>query len=343
MSLNRAAYLLAARKTPLEVQQAPYPSPDPGTIVVRNHAVAINPIDWKLQKFEILPLKYPFILGEDVAGEVIAIGSGVTNFTLGQRVIGHCKNLANGDSRYSGFQDFTVLSATLTAPLPPSISYEKAVVLPVSVSTAAAGLFQEDYLNLPHPSLAPQPSGQTILIWGGSSSVGISAVQLAHAAGVEVITTASPHNHALLRSLGVSQIYDHRSPTVIDDIVAALENKHVVGAYDCISSDQTRRACAEILERSKAARKVLVYTNDVVTPEGLPSSVTTKGIFCLTVENNEVGPAVWADYLPKALECGQFKPMPEPLVVGTGLEHIQTAVERNMAGLSAAKAVVKLV
>lgn len=89
MSLNRAAYLLAARKTPLEVQQAPYPSPDPGTIVVRNHAVAINPIDWKLQKFEILPLKYPFILGVDVAGEVIAIGSGVTNFTLGQRVIGY--------------------------------------------------------------------------------------------------------------------------------------------------------------------------------------------------------------------------------------------------------------
>ncbi|OGM40596.1 putative MFS transporter [Aspergillus bombycis] len=333
MSLNRAAYLLAARKTPLEVREAPYPSPDPGTIVVRNHAVAINPIDWKLQNFEILPLKYPFILGVDVAGEVIAVGSGVTNFTLGQRVIGcvvpnplessynqtnkhcrHCKNLANGDNRYSGFQDFTVLSATLAAPLPPSISYEKAVVLPVS----------------------------TILIWGGSSSVGISAVQLAHAAGVEVITTASPHNHALLRDLGVSQIYDHRSPTVVDDIVAALENKHVVGAYDCISEDQTQRACAEILERSKAARKVLVYTNDVVTPEGLPSSVTVRGIFCLTVENNEVGPAVWANYLPKALECGHFKPMPEPLVVGTGLEHIQTAIERNLAGLSAAKAVVKL-
>ncbi|KAB8220796.1 chaperonin 10-like protein [Aspergillus novoparasiticus] len=343
MSSNRAAYLLEAHKTPLEIQQAPYPTPDPGTIVVRNHAVAINPVDWKLQKFEIFPLKYPFILGEDVAGEVIAIGDGVTNFTLGQRVIGHCKNFTTGDNRYSGFQDFTILSATLTASLPPSISYEKAVVLPVSISTAAAGLFQKDYLNLPHPSLSSQPTGQTILIWGGSSSVGLSAVQLAHAAGVEVITTASQHNHGLLKSLGVSEVYDYRSPTVVDDIVTALENKHVVGAYDCISEEQTQRACAEILERSNAARKVLVYTNDVLTPEGLPASVTAKGIFCLTVEDNEVGPAVWVEYLPKALECGQFKPLPEPLVIGTGLECIQMAIERNMAGLSAAKAVVRLV
>ncbi|KAE8163978.1 chaperonin 10-like protein [Aspergillus tamarii] len=343
MSLNRAAYLVAARKAPLEVQQAPYPSPDPGTIVVRNHAVAINPVDWKLQNFEIFPLKYPFILGEDVAGEIIAIGSGVTNFTIGQRVIGHCKNFTAGDNRYSGFQNFTVLSATLTAPLPPLISYEEAVVLPVSVSTAAAGLFQKDYLNLPHPSLSPQPLGQTVLIWGGSSSVGISAVQLAHAAGVEVIATASPHNHALLKNLGVSQVFDHRSPNVVDDIVAALENKQVVGAYDCISENQTQRACAEILERSKAACKILVYTNDVSTPQELPSSVTSKGIFCLTVENNEVGPAVWTEYLPQALECGQFKPLPEPLVVGTGLEFVQMAMERNMAGMSALKAVVKLV
>ncbi|GMF72164.1 unnamed protein product [Aspergillus oryzae] len=333
MSSNRAAYLLEAHKTPLEIQQAPYPTPDPGTIVVRNHAVAINPVDWKLQKFEIFPINV-------LSGALSQIQSSLNQINKHRR---HCKNFTAGDNRYSGFQNFTVLSATLTAPLPPSISYEKAVVLPVSVSTAAAGLFQKDHLNLPHPSLSPQPTGQTILIWGGSSSVGLSAVQLAHAAGVEVITTASQHNHALLKSLGVLKVYDYRSPTVVDDIVAALENKHVVGAYDCISEDKTQRACAEILERSNAARKVLVYTNDVLTPEGLPASVTAKGIFCLTVEDNEVGPAVWVEYLPKALEYGRFKPLPEPLVVGTGLECVQMGIERSMAGLSATKAVVRLV
>jgi len=88
MPTNHAAYLVEAEKNPLEVGEAPYPSPDPGTVVIKNHAVAINPVDWKLQDHADIPLKYPFILGEDAAGEVVEVGSGVTNVTKGQRVIG---------------------------------------------------------------------------------------------------------------------------------------------------------------------------------------------------------------------------------------------------------------
>lgn len=87
MPTNHAAYLVEAKKTPLEIREAPYPSPDPGTIVIKNYAVAINPVDWKMQAYAVYPVKYPCILGEDVAGEVVEVGSGVTNFSKGQRVI----------------------------------------------------------------------------------------------------------------------------------------------------------------------------------------------------------------------------------------------------------------
>ena len=88
MPTNHAIYLVEAEKTPLEVGEAPYPSPDPGTVIIKNHAVAINPVDWKLQAHADIPLKYPFILGQDTASEVVEVGIGVSNVTKGQRVIG---------------------------------------------------------------------------------------------------------------------------------------------------------------------------------------------------------------------------------------------------------------
>lgn len=229
----------------------------------------------------------------------------------------------------------------LTAPLPSSISYEQGVVLPLAISSAAAGLFQKDFFNLPHPSESPKPTGKTLLVWGGSSSVGTAVIQLARASGVEVITTASSRNHDLVKNLGASQVFDHTSPNVVDDIIAALKGKEIVGAYDAISEGKTQRACAEILDKANAPSKFLAV---VLGPKkGLPSAVTAKSLFAGTISENEVGPAVWTDYLPHALESGHLKPAPPPVVVGTGLEHIQEALEKNKAGLSASKAVVKLV
>ena len=213
-------------------------------------------------------------------------------------------------------------------------------MLPLAISTAAAGLYQKDNLNLPYPSMSAKPSGDIILIWGGSSCVGTAAVQLARASGLEVISTASSHNHDLVKSLGASQVFDHRSPSVVDDIVAALKGKRIVGAYDSISEEKTQKACADILLKSNVENKYIA----VVLPatQGLASEVTLKSVYAVTILKNEVGPAVWQQYLPKALESGHFKPAPQPLIVGTGLEYIQEAMEKNKAGLSAAKAVVKL-
>jgi NADPH:quinone reductase-like Zn-dependent oxidoreductase len=72
------------------------------------------------------------------------------------------------------------------------------------MSTAACGLFQEDHLALQRSSALPKPTSKTLLVWGGSTSVGSNAIQLAVAAGYEVFTTASPKNFDYVKKLGAA-------------------------------------------------------------------------------------------------------------------------------------------
>lgn len=100
-------------------------------------------------------------------------------------------------------------------------------------------------LKLALPSLNPEPTGKKVLIWGGSSSVGSSAIQLAAAAGYEVLTTASPVNHEYVKNLGASHVFDHRDPHVVEKIKSIVKTGDAI--LDCISTEDTQVKCGEIL------------------------------------------------------------------------------------------------
>ena len=85
---NKAAWLTSAKAKPLTVKEAPYPAPEAGEIVVKNAAVAINPVDVKIQDWDLFNIKYPNIIGSEIAGEVVAVKEGVEGFKVGMRVIG---------------------------------------------------------------------------------------------------------------------------------------------------------------------------------------------------------------------------------------------------------------
>jgi len=123
-----------------------------------------------------------------------------------------------------------VVLERMAAPIPHNLPFTHAAVLPLALSTAACGLFQTDQLGLSHPTASPAPKGQTVLVWGGSTSVGSNAIQLAAAAGYDIITTASPHNADYVRGPGAREVFDYRSPDVITDIVAALHGRRLAGA-----------------------------------------------------------------------------------------------------------------
>lgn len=213
-SQQRAAFLDGPSK-PLRIDHAEIPKPGSNEILVQNKAIAINPVDWKIQDYGIFIQNWPSIIGEDIAGQIAAVGDGVKRFTVGQRVLGHCLSLSNGDIRQGAFQEYSIISQDAASALPDNMSFEQASVLPLSISTAAAGLFQKSFLGLPYPTTSAKPGEQSLLIWGGSSSVGLSAIQLGVAAGLKVVTTCSSHNSKLCESLG-AKTFDYNSPSEFD-------------------------------------------------------------------------------------------------------------------------------
>ncbi|KAL4790592.1 chaperonin 10-like protein [Aspergillus venezuelensis] len=332
---NTAAWLLEPRAHPLTVKEAPLWKPAPTEILIRNRAVAINPVDGSIQSTAWWPLNYPTILGHDVAGEVFAIGSEVKRFKVGDRVLGHAVGMVSKRLEDTAFQQYTLVAQNLAAGIPGDLKYEEAVVLPLGVSTAACGLFQEDFLNLSYPtSPRAKSTGKTILVWGGASSVGSNAIQLAVAAGYDVVATASAKNFSYVRSLGASQVFDYDSPSVIEDLVSALKDKTLAGGIDCIGPEATT-STIEVVKRSRGRKFVAIakgtYEDDIVQ---------SKVIIATTLKDNAIGKAIYEDFLPKALEEGMYAAKPEPLVVGKGLEKVQEGIEVINGGVSARKVVV---
>lgn len=343
---NKAAFI-TGQNIPIEIRPTPYTKPTEHELLIRTHAVAINPIDMAFQTMGTLfPwVNYPIIAGCDVAGEVIEVGASVTRFKPGDRVLG----LVSGTSRQpetrpaeAGFQLYTIVKEVVAAPIPDRLSFIQASVIPLGLSTVASGMFQKDFLALRHPTWPLTPvtgEKEVLLIWGGSTSLGCNAIQLAVAAGYEVATTCSPRNYELVKKLGASQVFDYRSATITEDLVKAFEGRTTAGAL-AINAGSVE-VCAEVMARTKG--KKFVASAMILQPgQEQIGDVECKFIWGSSLENNEVGPAIYKDYLPHALEAGSFVPAPEAKVVGKGLEACQDALDIMKEGVSATKLVVDL-
>lgn len=342
---NQAAWLTAAKTKPLKVDSAPYPRPAADEVIIKNAAVAINPVDWKVQDYAFGNFvgDYPAIMGADVSGEIVEVGSSVTGLALGQRVIAHAHAHTTHENKHAGFQLYIAVPSISVAPLPSSISFAQGSVLPLAVSTAAAGLYMPGLLELPLPSVTSASSDKTktLLIWGGASSVGSATIQLACASGLTVIVTASSRNFEFVKSLGAAQVFDYSKANVVEDIVGALKGTQFVGAYDAIASPETVKTCAEVV---KAVRGGGLVAAVLPPPRELPDGIEAKSFLALDIFHQypDVGKAVWAGFVPEALKNGRLQPKPDPLVVGKGLDKIQDGLDKLKAGVSAKKVVVEL-
>lgn len=115
---NFAAWLMKKQETVHIVRNAPYNKPEADEIVIQTKAVAINPVDLAIQKTGIIIDTYPAILGCDVAGVVEEVGSSIKDFKSGDRVIGLTQPTPGGIYKYSGFQQYVVLTSPKSPTLP---------------------------------------------------------------------------------------------------------------------------------------------------------------------------------------------------------------------------------
>ena len=331
----------------MTVGAAVYPRPAPNEVVVRVRAVAVNPVD-NLPGYlypVILPwLRFPAVIGSDVAGVIVDVGHDVTRLRPGDRVLGHALGLERGHANPAegAFQHYVVLRQNMLAPIPDTLSFREAAVLPLGVSTAASGLFQEDHLGLALPADPVTERGEAVLVWGGSTSVGSNAIQLARNAGYHIVATASAHNFDYVRSLGAAAVADYRSRAVIDDVVEKLGG-HVLAGVFAIGAGSVPPAIA-IANRIPGTRRIATVDLGPGTMlrrwTARLRRVRLTAVRGTSLKDSAIGAAIYGDFLSAALASGRYLAAPDATVVGHGLDHIPDALRRLRDGVSAAKLVV---
>ena len=194
----------------LRMAEVDKPAPDTDEVLVRVVAASVNAADWHVLRGKplfsratlgLLRPKHQ-ILGVDIAGEVEAVGAGVTRFKPGDQVYA---NLL--DHGYGGFAEYVSVPVDVMALKPANLSFEEAAAVPMAAVTALQGLGH-------HGPLQPT---QKVLINGASGGVGSFAVQLAKASGAEVTAVTSTRNLELVASLGADHVLDYTTTDVVGD------------------------------------------------------------------------------------------------------------------------------
>lgn len=333
MPTNRSAVVDSAN-APLRIAESDIPTPGADDIIVRNYAVAVNTVD-PAQQGGFKVEKWPIVPGNDLAGEVHAIGSNVTRFKPGDRVIGHSWQFLTNDPADGAFSLYCRIPAGNAAILPENFTYTQGVVLPLAIDTAAAGFYKKDYMGLDFPSLDSKPNskGEVVVVYGGSSSVGCAAIQLAANAGYRVIATASAANLDLCREAGASDVFDYKSPTIAEDIAAAVGKDRFKGLYNAIGVPESFDIVTPIMKKLGGG-----FLANTKPPGKLPESINVK--FVLGIGDS--GFPVWKDFITEALVQGKLKCLPKARVVGKGLESLEKAFEIRNGTVTAEKVVVEL-
>ncbi|MEQ1066591.1 NADP-dependent oxidoreductase [Acinetobacter sp. XH1741] len=194
----KAAYITRYGKIDdVQINEQPKPSLTENAVLVKVHAASINPLDLRVLEGEfkaILPVSFPFILGNDFAGTVVEVGPNVTQFKVGDEV--YAKTDLNG-----AFAEYTVVQQSSLALKPQNISMEQAAALPLVALTSWQALVE----------IAKVKAGQKVLIHAGSGGVGSIAIQLAKSLGATVATTTSDKNSGWVKELGADIIIDYKT------------------------------------------------------------------------------------------------------------------------------------
>jgi NADPH:quinone reductase-like Zn-dependent oxidoreductase len=217
----------------LELVEIPAPEiRNENEVLIRVKAASVNPLDMKirmgyLQKMR--PVDLPYTPGLDAAGVVLAVGTAVSRFKVGDEVM--------AASMGGAYADQIVVKEDNVSVKPENISFAEAASLVVNIGTSASILFAEGHLQ----------KGQKVLIQGAAGSVGATMVQLAKNSGLYVIATASGKGIDLVKSLGADEIIDYKS----QDLTKLVKDVDVVA--DCAGGESQ----AKLFEVIKSGGKLL--------------------------------------------------------------------------------------
>jgi NADPH2:quinone reductase len=194
------------------LEEVATPRPAPGQVLVRMHAIGVNPVETYIRAgtYARLPA-LPYTPGNDGAGVVEQIGDSVTEFKPGDHVY-------TAGSLSGTYAEFALCRTDQVHRLPENTSFAQGAAMGTPYATAYRGLFQR----------AEAKPGETVLVHGASGGVGTAAVQLARARGLRVLGTAgSDEGRKLVRDQGAHEVFDHRAPDHFEQIMNATNERGV--------------------------------------------------------------------------------------------------------------------
>jgi len=291
----------------LVYEDAPKPEPGEGEVLIRVHAAAINPIDWKIRSgFVKKDLPMPFILGWDASGEVVASGMGVTEFKPGDAVYTMLGMKAGA------YAEYVTAPASLIALKPQSVDHIHAAAVPLVSLTAWQALFD----------LAGLQQGQRLLLHRAAGGLGSMAVQLAKAKGAYVIGTASSRNADFLRQLGVDEVIDYQS-TRFEDVVSDVD---VV--FDTIGGDTQERSFGVLKKGGFLVSAVSPPSEEMTAAHGV------RGAKVFAKPN-----AARLEEVAALIDAGLVKPIVEKVLP---LEEVRFGHELSQSGHTRGKIVLQV-
>jgi alcohol dehydrogenase len=244
----RALTLVADRRVEL-LDVADPPAPGAGDVQLRIKAIGLNHLDvWGWRGMAFAKRKLPLVVGVEAAGEIAAVGAGVTNFKPGDKVVGyggltcgHCKacregrdNLCENVAGVMGFhvdgfaRDLLNMPARLVIPVPDNVSFRDAACAPIAFGTKQHKLFDNARLE----------SGETILVQAGGSGIGSSAIKMAKQIGATVITTVGDDEKAAkAKALGADHVINYRKDRFATIVRRLTGKKGVDVAFEHVGPD----------------------------------------------------------------------------------------------------------
>ncbi|MET9672015.1 NADP-dependent oxidoreductase [Streptomyces sp. NPDC006482] len=244
------------------------PEPGPGEVRVKVAAVGVNPVDWKRRYGWVeafYPTTFPAVPGLEFAGTVDALGEGVTDLAVGDEVLGWTKTGAYAEYALAG----------IVAPKPAGLSWEAAASLPIAGETARRVL-----------DLIGVREGETLFLHGAAGVVGSVAVQLAVAAGITVVGSASESNHAYLRELGAIPVaygdgladrVRAAAPDGVDAVFDAAGHGVLPVAIELLGGEGTaRKERIVTIAATDAAEHGIVFSGGSGDPDAVRAGLTAQ-------------------------------------------------------------------
>jgi NADPH2:quinone reductase len=276
----------------MKLEETPDPHPGPGQVLVRVKAAGVNPVDAYIRtgSYALKP-SLPYTPGMDAAGVVEALGPGVSNRNVGERVY-------VGGTLSGAYAALALCEAWQVHSLPERLSFAQGAAVNVPYATAYRALFRR----------AQAQPGETVLVHGGSGGVGIASVQMARAVGMVVIGTAgTEEGRRLVREQGAHHVLDHRAPGYLEELMKITNRRGVDIVLEMLANMNLGKDLTILAPRGRVAVIGSRGTVEINPRDTMSRDASILGLTLLNASREELATIHAA--LVAGLESGTLRPV----------------------------------